>query len=112
MGETRSIDEIRADLARNRVRLSDSVGEAAASANPKRLAKDGVDKAKGFVNSEFTAAKSQFIDEQGVRIKQVLIVGGAVLGLVAFIVTLNTISNSREREIEKRLRKAIEARVE
>lgn len=109
MGNQRSIDEIRAELARNRVRVADSVGEVAASANPKRLAKEGADQAKGFVQAEYTAAKQQFVDEQGLNIKRVLVIGGAVLGLVAFAVTLKAISGRRDKELERSLRKAIEA---
>lgn len=110
MGKSRSIDEIRADLARNRVRVADSVGEAAAAANPKRIAKDGVETAKGLVNAEFQSVKSQFVDDNGVRIKRVLIIGGIVLGLVATSVTLSIIAGKRDKEVERRLRKAIEAR--
>ncbi len=109
MGNQRSIDEIRADLARNRVRVADSVGEAAASANPKRLAKEGADQAKGFVQAEFTAAKQQFVDEQGINIKRVMVIGGAVLGLVVFAVTVRAISGRRDKELERNFRKAIEA---
>lgn len=110
MGKARSIDEIRADLARNRVRVADSVGEAAAAANPKRIVKDSVETAKGIVTDEFNSAKAQFVDENGLRMKRVLIVGGIVLGLVATTVTLSIINGQRDKEIEKRLRKAIEAR--
>lgn len=109
MGNQRSIDEIRADLARNRVRVADSVGGAAAAANPKRLAKEGADQAKDFVQAEFIAAKKQFVDEQGVNIKRVMIIGGAVLGLVVFAVTVRSITGRRDKQLERELRKAIEA---
>lgn len=110
MGTSRSIDEIRADLARNRVRVADSVGAAASTANPKNLAKQGADTAKQFVREEIRGVTGQFVDDHGVNIKRILIVGGAVVGLIAFAVTINVIAGSREKEIERRLRKAIEAR--
>lgn len=110
MGSSRSIDEIRADLARNRVRVADSVGEAAASVNPKNLAKQGSNTAKQFVREEIRDVRNQFVGEDGIDVKRALIVGGAVAGLIALAITVNVLTGRREKEIERRLRKAIEAR--
>lgn len=109
MGSARSIDEIRADLARNRVRVADTVGAAASSANPKNLARQGANTAKQFVREEIRGVTGQFVDEKGVDIKRILLVGGAVVGLIAFAVTVNAVAGRRNKQIEQRIRRAIEA---
>lgn len=107
--KARSVDEIRADLARNRAQFADSVSGLVDEVNPKNIAKRGVENAKSFAAMEFEAAKSQVKDEQGWRTDRLLIIGGAVLGVVVFAITMNSISNARRKSLGYKAREAIMA---
>lgn len=104
----RSVAEIRADLARNRSNMTDSVSDFVTEIHPKNIAKRGLEDAKGFVSAEFETAKAQVKDENGWRTDRLLVIGGAILGLVAFAVTVNAISHQRTRSVTARVRKALE----
>ena len=106
--KTRSVAEIRADLARDRARVANSVQNLATEVNPKNVAKRSLDDARGFVSAEFSAAKSQVKDDDGWRMDRLMVIGGAVLGVVAFVVTLNSIANHRTRSVQAKVRKAVE----
>ena len=105
--KTRSVAEIRADLARNRAQFADSVGELVEEVSPKNIAKRGVDTAKDFAAAEFEAAKAQIKDENGWRTDRLIAIGGAVLGVVAFVITLKSIAHVRNRTLGDKARKAI-----
>ncbi len=107
--KARSVSEIRADLARNRARVADSVGEFVDEVNPRNVAKRGVEDAKSFVATEFESVKSQVKDEHGWRTDRLMIIGGAVLGVVVFAITLSSISHARQRTLGDKARKAIMA---
>lgn len=103
----RSVADIQADLARNREKITAAVGDIAEEMRPGNIAKRGLQQAKGFAAAEFNAAKAQFKDENGWRMDRVLAVGGAVLGVVVFVVTLKSIAD--RRSVEARVLKALEA---
>jgi len=105
--KARSVSEIRADLARNRAQLADSVSDFVEEVSPKNVAKRGVDSAKSFAVSEFEAAKATVKDENGWRTDRLMVIGGAVLGVVAFVITLKSISHARNRTLGDKARKAI-----
>lgn len=105
--KARPVAEIRADLARNRAKVADSLGDFVEEVHPKNIAKRGIDDAKGFVADEFNAAKSQVKDENGWRTDRLLAIGGAVLGVVVFVVTINAIGNHRTKGVEAQVRKAL-----
>lgn len=107
--KARSVSEIRADLARNRAQVADSVGEFVDEVNPKNIAKRGVDNAKSFAASEFESVKSQVKDEHGWRTDRLMIIGGAVLGVVVFAITLKSISRARNKSLGDKAREAIMA---
>ena len=107
----RTIEEIRAEMAANRVNVGVSAAQLREAVNPKNIAKSGIEDAKQFVKAEYDAAKAQFLVDHpnhkkefarfveadgGVNIKRVLIIGGAVLGAVVFFATLNSISHRRQ----------------
>ncbi|MEZ5085344.1 MAG: DUF3618 domain-containing protein [Tessaracoccus sp.] len=93
----RTIEEIRAEMAANRVNVGVSAAQLREAVNPKNIAKSGIEDAKQFVKAEYDAAKAQFVEaDGGVNIKRVLIIGGAVLGAVVFFATLNSISHRRQ----------------
>lgn len=105
--KTRSVSEIRADLARNRADVADSLGEFVSEVNPKNVAKRGVEDAKQFAATEFEAVKSQVKDENGWRTDRLMIIGGAVLGVVVFVITVRSITHVRNRTLGDKARKAI-----
>ncbi|MDO5736734.1 MAG: DUF3618 domain-containing protein [Propionibacteriaceae bacterium] len=107
--KARSIPEIRADLARNRGQVTDALGDLITEVNPKNVAKRGVENAKSFAATEFEAVKSQVKDERGWRTDRLMVIGGAVLGVVVFVVTINAISHARHRSLGDKARKAIMA---
>ena len=104
---TRSVDEIRVDLAANRAKMASATSEAVEAMKPGNIAKEGVDQVKQFAKTEFNAATSQLKDDHGAwRRDRLLIIGGAILGAVVFIATINTIAN--HRSVEARVRRALE----
>lgn len=106
-GSERSVDEIRADLAASRAKLAQAASDAVESAKPKNIARAGVQQVKEFAKTEFDAVKAQVRDETGTwRKDRVLAIGGAVLGLVVFAVTINSIANHRT-SVEAQTRRAI-----
>lgn len=105
----RPVAEIRADLARNRAKVANSLGDFVEEVHPKNIAKRTVNEAKGFVADEFNAAKSHVKDENGWRTDRLLAIGGAVLGVVVFAVTVNVIAGRRTRSVQAQVRKALEA---
>lgn len=107
--KARSVSEIRADLARNRAQFAGSVGELIEEVKPKNIAKRGVEEAKTFAVGEFEAAKSQIKNDQGWRTDRLLAIGGAVLGVVVFAITLNSIANARQKSLGDKARAAIMA---
>ena len=107
--KSRPVAEIRADLARNRTKMADSLGDFVEEVHPKNIAKRGINEAKGFVNDEFNAAKAQVKDENGWRTDRLLAIGGAVLGVVVFVVTINVIAGRRTKSVQAQVRKALEA---
>lgn len=107
--KARPVAEIRADLARNRAKVADSLGEFVQEVHPKNIAKRSINDAKGFVSDEFNAAKAHVRDENGWRTDRLLAIGGAVLGVVVFAVTVNVIAGRRTRSVQAQVRKALES---
>ena len=92
----RSVEQIRADLAASRAKLSDATADLVESMKPANLAREGVEQVKQFVKTEFDSVTSPLRDEDGGwDLNKLLIVGGAVLGVIAFAVTLNSVANRR-----------------
>lgn len=106
--KSRTVEEIQADLATNRARMAASFGDFIEEVKPKNVAKRGVDQARGFVSDEFQAAKSQIKDESGWRTDRLIAIGGAILGVVVFVVTVNVIAGRRTHAIEATGRRALE----
>lgn len=100
----RTIDDIRADMAANRVKIGVSSADLRETLNPKNIAKAGLDEAKQFAKAEYESAKAQFVGpDGGADIKRIAIIGGAVLGAVVFFATLNSIGHRRQLAKASRL---------
>ncbi len=109
--KTRSVDEIRVDLARNRAQVADAVSDFVDEVHPKNVARRGMEDAKHFVTGEFENVKAQVKDEGGWRMDRIKVIGGALLGVVVFVVTINVIANKRTRSIDARVRRELESRL-
>lgn len=103
----RSVEQLRAHLAKNRTRMVDLTVEAKEALTPQHIAQKATDEVKQFAKTEFDAVTSSFKDAKGLwRKDRLLLIGAAVLGVVAFSVTVNQVAN--RRAISSATRKAIE----
>ncbi|HMR47782.1 MAG TPA: hypothetical protein PKE40_01340 [Arachnia sp.] len=95
--DRRHIDDIRAQMAANRVSVGVSAANLRESLSPKNIAKSGIEETKEFLKGEYTSAKAQFVEADGsVNLQRVLVIGGAVLGAIVFFATLNSIGHRRQ----------------
>lgn len=85
---TRTVDEIRAELASNRQSLAGAMEDLVDSVKPANIAKRGIDDAKSFVAGEFQTIKEELRDEDGWRTDRLAIIGGALLGVALFAATI------------------------
>ena len=85
---TRTVDEIRAELASNRQSLAGAMEDLVDSVKPANIARRGIDDAKRFVAGEFQTIKEELRDEDGWRTDRLAIIGGALLGVALFAVTI------------------------
>ena len=85
---TRTVDEIRAELASNRQSLAGAMEDLVDSVKPANIARRGIDDAKSFVAGEFQTIKEELRDEDGWRTDRLAIIGGALLGGALFAVTI------------------------
>lgn len=85
---TRTVDEIRAELASNRQSLAGAMEDLVDSVKPANIARQGIDDAKSFVAGEFQTIKEELRDEDGWRTDRLAIIGGALLGVALFAVTI------------------------
>ena len=85
---TRTVDEIRAELASNRQSLAGAMEDFVDSVKPANIARRGIDDAKSFVAGEFQNIKEELRDEDGWRTDRLAIIGGAILGVALFAVTI------------------------
>lgn len=103
-----NVEQLRADLAANRARLVGATNEAAEAVKPKNIAKESVAQVKQFAKAEFDTATSSLRHTDGEwNYQKLLVVGGAVVGAIAFFATLNTVAKHRAVSVAAR-RAAIE----
>lgn len=95
---TRTKQDIEAEMAAARQRLADNLSGLINQVHPKAVVQRGIDEARGFAAAEFENAKSQVIDAEGrVRTDRVLLIGGAVAGLVTFVLLVRSIGRRIRR---------------
>lgn len=85
---TRTVDEIRAELASNRQSLAGAMEDLVDSVKPANIARRGIDDAKSFVAGEFQTIKEELRDEDGWRTDRLAIIGGALIGVALFAATI------------------------
>ncbi len=89
---TRSKQDIEAEITAARERLAANVAELVNQVHPRAVVQRSIDDARGFAATEFAAAKAQVIDEHGrLRTERVLLLGGAIAGVVTFVLLVRGI---------------------
>lgn len=89
---TRSKQDIEAEIEAARQRLADNVAGLVNQLHPKAIVQRGIDDARDLAAAEFAQAKAQVIDEHGqLRTERVLLLGGAVAGVVTFVLLVRRI---------------------
>lgn len=84
--------QIEADLAAARARLTGNVEDLIDQVHPNRIKQREVAKLKQLAKAEADNAKAQFVRPDGsLRLERLAVIGGAVAGLVTFIVSLRMI---------------------
>lgn len=92
-----NVAQLRADLAANRARLVGATTEATEAIKPQNIARESAAQVKQFAKAEFDTATAPLRDEDGLwRYDKLLAVGGAVLGVVVFFTTLNSVAKRRQ----------------
>jgi len=95
---TRTKTQIEADLKVARDRLGDSVEDLINQVHPNRLKQRQIAKLKNLATAELDNAKSQVINPDGSpRTDRLVIIGGAVAGLITFLVVVRTLVNKAKR---------------
>ncbi len=106
---SQGFEEIRARLADNRAKLTESVQDLVEENKPKNIAKRFVSDGVQFAEREYQATKNYFQDEHGWRLDRIATVGGAVLGFIVFAVTVNSITGKSRQQLCDEALKALEA---
>ncbi|WP_197430246.1 DUF3618 domain-containing protein [Auraticoccus cholistanensis] len=88
-------EQARADIAAARARLSGDVREVVDEVHPRRIVQRQVEDAKSAARVELEAAKSQIKDADGWRWDRIALIGGAVGGLVAFVLVIRRLTRKR-----------------
>ncbi|HOQ53232.1 MAG TPA: DUF3618 domain-containing protein [Micropruina sp.] len=95
---TRSKQDIEAEIAAARARLADNVAGLINQVHPKAVVQRGIDDARGFAAAEFANVRSQVMDDRGqVRTERVMLIGGAIAGVVTFLVLVRKIIRGTRR---------------
>lgn len=101
-GHNRKADEIEADLAAARARMSANITELVNQVHPQIIKQRQIDQAKASAKSEFNYYKSQIVDENGLRLDRVVVLGSALAGAVTFLLVVRGIvSSNRKRRARK-----------
>jgi hypothetical protein len=95
---TRTRAQIEADLDAARTRLTGNLEDLIDQVHPNRIKQREIDKIKNLAQSELDSAKSQVINPDGSpRVDRLLLIGGAVAGLITFIVVIRAIGRRAHR---------------
>ena len=94
----RSTAQIEADLAATRNRLASSVESLIDQVHPARIKQRTVGRAKQVVRTEIDNAKSQVLDENGLRKDRIAILAGALAGFVTFVLIIKRISRRGRKD--------------
>lgn len=92
--DTRSVQQIREQMAAARARVSASVEGLVVQTNPATIKAKAVDEAKSFATEQITNVEAPFKDASGGwRVDRLAMVGGAVVGVISFLLTIRALLN-------------------
>ncbi|MGJ3510038.1 DUF3618 domain-containing protein [Enemella sp. A6] len=100
--EQRSPEQIEADLAAARARMSANISQLINEIHPKIIKQRQMDEAKDALRREFAFYKSQIIDDNGPRYDRIVVFGGALAGITTFLLIIRGIISASKK---KRMRK-------
>ena len=101
-GRDREADQIEADLAAARARMSANLTELVNQVHPKVVVQRQVEQAKASAKNEFNYYKSQIVDDNGLRLDRVIVFGGALAGFFTFMLVIRgIIGSARKRSARK-----------
>ena len=89
--------QIENDLGRAKRRLIENLDGLVAEAHPRAVAFHVKEDAKAFAETQFEEAKQQVKDQYGWRVDRLVMVGGAVLGAVTFLLVVRSLSKRAQR---------------
>ncbi|WP_420174756.1 DUF3618 domain-containing protein [Luteococcus sp. OSA5] len=105
--DTRSAQQIRADIAAARARMGANVEGLVNEVHPKAVKQRSVDEAKAFVMTEVDHAKSQVKDEDGWRTDRLSLAGAAAGAVAVSLLVVRAIVRQVGKSAEKKsLKKA------
>ena len=88
----RTIADIEAEIIAAREDLAANIAALVDQVHPKAVARRGIASAQDFVGVQSARVRSQLLDGDGaVRANRVAVLGGAVAGLLAFIIIVRAI---------------------
>lgn len=96
--DNRSAQQIRADIAAARARMSANVEGLVTEVHPKAVKQRTVDDVKAFARAEAEHAKSQIKDEDGWRTDRLTLAGAVAGAALVAVLTLRAIA----RKVSKR----------
>ncbi len=106
----RTESQIRADIADARQRLAASIEQLAKETQPESIKNAATDRAKAFVDEKIQSVKTQFVDDNGVRVDRVAVIAGAAAGVLATLLTLRGLVRSgQKRKVRRTARKELAA---
>lgn len=92
--DTRSVQQIREQMAAKRARVSASVEGLVVQTSPTTLKAKAVDDVKTFAQEQASSARAPFKDAGGGwRVDRLAVVGGAIAGVITFLLTIRAVVN-------------------
>ncbi len=85
--------QIENDLSSAKRRLLENLDGLVTEVHPKAVVHQVKTEAKAFAETQFEQAKEQVKDQYGWRVDRFIVVGGAVLGVVTFLLVVRALAN-------------------
>ena len=93
----RTAAQIENDLVNAKRRLQENLDAMVTEAHPQAVVHHVKEEARAFAETQFEQAKEQIKDEYGWRVDRFVVVGGAVLGVVTFLLVVRALTNRAHR---------------
>ena len=91
--QQRTVADIEAEIAAARDHLASNIASLVDQVHPKAVASRGIASARGFVGVQSARVRSQLLNSDGaVRTSRMAVIGGAVAGLLTFVLIIRAIA--------------------